>query len=86
MDLAYYESPPGLQLLHCLQYDYAVLGGESLLIDAFAVAEHVRRNEPRAFEVRQRMVRMVRGMVRTWCARGRHMVVAKDYVAPGAPL
>ena len=49
MDLCYYESPPGLQLLHCLQYDADVAGGESLLIDGFAVAEAVRAAAPAAF-------------------------------------
>ncbi|RLO10614.1 hypothetical protein DYB28_010015, partial [Aphanomyces astaci] len=27
LDLAYYESPPGLQLLHALRYDATVQGG-----------------------------------------------------------
>ena len=46
MDLCYYESPPGLQLLHCLAFDGGVEGGETTLIDAFAVAEQLRREEP----------------------------------------
>jgi alpha-ketoglutarate-dependent taurine dioxygenase len=50
MDLCYYESPPGLQLLHCLRFDSDVVGGESLLIDAFAAAEELRRTHPEAFE------------------------------------
>ena len=49
MDLCYYESPPGLQLLHCLAFDGGVEGGETTLIDAFAVAEQLRREEPEAF-------------------------------------
>ena len=49
MDLCYYESPPGLQLLHCLQFDEDVAGGGSLLIDGFAVAEAVRAAAPAAF-------------------------------------
>ena len=51
MDLCYYESPPGLQLLHCLRFDDDVVGGESLLIDAFAAAERLRARSPAAFEV-----------------------------------
>jgi hypothetical protein len=39
MDLAYYESPPGLQLLHCLRFDDDVQGGLSQLLDGFRVAE-----------------------------------------------
>ena len=50
MDLCYYESPPGLQLLHCLQFDEDVSGGGSLLVDAFAVAEAVRAASPAAFQ------------------------------------
>ncbi|KAG8468398.1 hypothetical protein KFE25_013481 [Diacronema lutheri] len=38
MDLAYYESPPGLQLLHCRRFDEQVTGGESVLLDAFEAA------------------------------------------------
>ena len=49
MDLCYYESPPGLQLLHCLRFDAEVTGGESFLIDSFAVAESVRKAHPEAF-------------------------------------
>jgi alpha-ketoglutarate-dependent taurine dioxygenase len=49
MDLCYYESPPGLQLLHCLAFDDGIVGGESTLVDAFAVAEALRRDAPDAF-------------------------------------
>ena len=45
MDLCYYESPPGLQLLHCMQFDVDVEGGESFLIDGFGVAEQLRRRD-----------------------------------------
>ncbi|KAK2182566.1 hypothetical protein NP493_348g03031, partial [Ridgeia piscesae] len=58
-DLAYYESPPGLQLLHCLRhvslpphntlYDSCVIGGESYLVDAWHVAEQMRSQHPREF-------------------------------------
>lgn len=41
MDLLYYESPPGIQLLHCLRN--SVQGGESVFVDAFAVAQELRR-------------------------------------------
>jgi gamma-butyrobetaine dioxygenase len=55
MDLPYYESPAGVQLLHCLRFDEQVLGGETYVIDAFAVAEAFRRAEPDAFEVLARV-------------------------------
>ena len=50
MDMVYMESPPGLQYLLCRKNDDCVEGGESILIDAFAVAEHLRANYPRDFE------------------------------------
>lgn len=48
-DLAYYESKPGLQLLHCLS-NTSVKGGESILIDAMAAAEEFRRIAPEHFD------------------------------------
>lgn len=48
MDLLYYESPPGLQFLHCLQNK--VEGGSSVFVDSFAVAETMRSEYPQEFE------------------------------------
>ncbi|CAL1527122.1 unnamed protein product [Lymnaea stagnalis] len=50
MDLAYYESPPGLQLLHCLKFDACVEGGESTFLDAFALVDQFRINYPDLFK------------------------------------
>jgi alpha-ketoglutarate-dependent taurine dioxygenase len=50
-DLSYYESPPGLQLLHCIENSHGVQGGESLLIDALAAAEEFRSLAPDLFDV-----------------------------------
>jgi alpha-ketoglutarate-dependent taurine dioxygenase len=50
MDLPYYESPPGIQLLHCLRFDESVAGGASTFADAHAVAEELRKHDPAAFE------------------------------------
>jgi gamma-butyrobetaine dioxygenase len=45
-----YRSPvPGIQLLHCLANE--TTGGQSTLVDGFAVAEALRRTQPRAFEI-----------------------------------
>jgi len=45
-----YRNPvPGLQLLHCLINESD--GGESLLCDGFAAAEHLREDDPEAFEL-----------------------------------
>ncbi|KAJ0412853.1 hypothetical protein ATCC90586_002483 [Pythium insidiosum] len=49
LDLAYYESPPGFQLLHALRFDKTVQGGESTFVDVFAVAEAFRQQHPDHF-------------------------------------
>jgi Taurine catabolism dioxygenase TauD, TfdA family len=49
-DLAYYQSPPGLQLLHCV-HNRVECGGESTLVDAVAAAEQLRRWMPDKFDV-----------------------------------
>ncbi|OQV25307.1 putative gamma-butyrobetaine dioxygenase [Hypsibius exemplaris] len=51
IDLAYYESPPGLQLLHSLRFDDMVKGGESVLVDGFFAAEELRRVRPEYFRL-----------------------------------
>jgi len=49
-DLAYYESKPGLQLLHCIRNDQQrISGGESVLIDAIAAAEYLKVVAPQHF-------------------------------------
>lgn len=49
-DLAYFESKPGMQLLHCIRNQQdEIQGGESLLIDAIAAAESLRVMEPNYF-------------------------------------
>jgi alpha-ketoglutarate-dependent taurine dioxygenase len=50
MDLAYFESPPGLQMLHCIQFDEAIKGGESTFIDCHAVAEEFQLRNPESFQ------------------------------------
>lgn len=48
-DLAYYESVPGLQFLHCRAFSPDVVGGESTMMDAFALAERMRARHPEHF-------------------------------------
>lgn len=48
MDLLYYESPPGLQLLHFIRN--STEGGENVFADSFAAALYVRKNDPEAYE------------------------------------
>jgi gamma-butyrobetaine dioxygenase len=50
-DLAYYESPPGVQLLHCQDFDRSIQGGESTFVDGHAAAELLRLRDRRAFDV-----------------------------------
>ena len=54
-DLAYYQSPPGLQLLHCVSNADTVVGGESTLIDAMAAANTFREMAPELFETLTRV-------------------------------
>jgi len=48
MDLPWFENPPGYQFLHCLVNE--AKGGDSSAVDAFAVADHLRKNEKEIFE------------------------------------
>eukprot|EP00730_Choanoeca_flexa_P006833 TRINITY_DN12229_c5_g2_i3.p1 TRINITY_DN12229_c5_g2~~TRINITY_DN12229_c5_g2_i3.p1 ORF type:complete len:455 (+),score=82.70 TRINITY_DN12229_c5_g2_i3:135-1499(+) len=54
-DLVYYESPPGLQFLHAVSFPEEVTGGESILMDAFAIAQRLREAHPDAFDTLTRM-------------------------------
>jgi len=48
-DLAYYESKPGFQLLHCASMPSNIIGGESILIDCMAAAHAFRQLAPELF-------------------------------------
>jgi alpha-ketoglutarate-dependent taurine dioxygenase len=79
-DLAYYESPPGMQLLHCVANGAGVIGGESLLIDAMAAAYRLREVMPESFEILTRcpatFVKQRDGACMTY--RTPHIVLAAD--------
>jgi gamma-butyrobetaine dioxygenase len=49
MDLPWFENPPGYQFLHCLTN--SAEGGNSSAVDAFAVADYLRKNEKYVFDV-----------------------------------
>ena len=49
-DELYYESPPGLTLLHCLKFDECVEGGYNVMVDQFAAAEDFRREHREYFD------------------------------------
>ncbi|CCH42799.1 Trimethyllysine dioxygenase, mitochondrial [Wickerhamomyces ciferrii] len=48
MDLLYYESPPGLQLLHFIKNKSK--GGENVFVDGFAAARHVKTIDSPAYQ------------------------------------
>ncbi|KAG7196046.1 uncharacterized protein KQ657_000054 [Scheffersomyces spartinae] len=48
MDLLYYESPPGLQLLHFI--DNSTSGGENIFSDSFKAALYVKQRDPEAYQ------------------------------------
>ncbi len=48
-DLPYFEYAPGYQFLHCLVNDAS--GGESTVVDGFAVANYIRRKEKEVFKI-----------------------------------
>mmetsp|Transcript_13206 Transcript_13206/g.32095 ORF Transcript_13206/g.32095 Transcript_13206/m.32095 type:complete len:581 (-) Transcript_13206:441-2183(-) len=79
-DLAYYESPPGIQLLHCAAMGRGVSGGESTLIDAMAAAHRLREIRPESFDCLVRcpatFVKQRDGACMTY--RRPHIVLAED--------
>ena len=48
MDLPWFENPPGYQFLHCLIN--SAKGGNSSAVDAFAVADYLKKNEKEIFD------------------------------------
>ncbi len=49
VDLPTWEATPGIQILHCIEN--SVSGGESIMIDGFAIAAELQENEPDTFEL-----------------------------------
>nr|CAG8670323.1 4946_t:CDS:2 [Entrophospora candida] len=49
MDLLYYESPPGIQLLHCLKN--SAEGGSSIFSDSFKAIEVLKNKYPRDYQI-----------------------------------
>ncbi|OQR82065.1 gamma-butyrobetaine dioxygenase [Thraustotheca clavata] len=51
-DFGWSEAPPGLQFLHCMAFQSQdKLGGESTLVDGFAIAEQLRNEHPESFKL-----------------------------------
>ncbi len=49
VDLPTWEATPGIQILHCLEN--SVEGGESIMIDGFAIAAHLKVSERETFDI-----------------------------------
>lgn len=52
-DGTYNHDAPGLMSLHCLEYN--ATGGDNVLVDGFRIAEIIRRDHPKAYEVLSRV-------------------------------
>lgn len=50
-DLVYFESMPGIQVMHCQAFEPTITGGESFYVDAIAAAYELRSTHPEAFEI-----------------------------------
>ena len=48
-DLPYFEYAPGYQFLHCLSNNSK--GGDSSIVDGYAVAKYIRKNDPNTFNL-----------------------------------
>jgi len=53
-DSTYYDDAPGLQMFNCLEFDGK--GGESVVVDGFAIAEKMRAETPEHFETLTRVI------------------------------
>lgn len=74
-DLAYYESPPGIQLLHCVAMSPDLVGGESIMVDCLAAAHELRRINPDYFET---LVRVPATFAKQ--RRGAHMTYRRPHI------
>ncbi|XP_012946750.1 gamma-butyrobetaine dioxygenase [Aplysia californica] len=54
-DQPHYEAPPGIQMLHCIQFDPHIVGGENVIIDMFEMAEQLREERPDYFQILARV-------------------------------
>ncbi|XP_012946749.1 gamma-butyrobetaine dioxygenase [Aplysia californica] len=55
MDQPHYESPPGLQMLHCIEFDPNVVGGDNTFADLQEIAHQFREERPDLFDVLARV-------------------------------
>ncbi|WP_420549915.1 TauD/TfdA family dioxygenase [Curvivirga sp.] len=76
-DLPNLESPPGIQFLHCLQFE--ATGGESILVDGFAVADQLRKENPKAYDDLTRIPVNYRFVDKEWDLRWNSPAIRLDY-------
>ena len=75
-DLGSRRHPPGIQFLHCLTNDAS--GGESVLVDAIACAEELRRCDPDAFAILATEKVVFSSTADTWQILNRATVIDVD--------
>ncbi|XP_065833270.1 gamma-butyrobetaine dioxygenase-like isoform X2 [Oscarella lobularis] len=51
MDFPYFITPPGVQLLHCIECSDRVVGGEQMFLDTLLAAEDYRKTFPHYFAI-----------------------------------
>eukprot|EP01097_Dermamoeba_algensis_P007313 TRINITY_DN460_c0_g1_i3.p1 TRINITY_DN460_c0_g1~~TRINITY_DN460_c0_g1_i3.p1 ORF type:complete len:359 (+),score=48.71 TRINITY_DN460_c0_g1_i3:98-1174(+) len=49
-DLCYYEAPPGIQMLHCLEFSEDTVGGRTLFVDGLSVLKRLNKQDPNLFK------------------------------------
>ena len=76
-DLVNWEQPPGFQFLHCF-HNHAS-GGESTLVDGYAVADALRDRDPEAFDVLSRTAVIFRYHDEGRDLRAKAPIIAFDY-------
>ncbi|BFZ17935.1 hypothetical protein BsWGS_20975 [Bradybaena similaris] len=55
MDQVHYESPPGLQFLHCVEFDPDIVGGDNTFADIHEIAHKLREERPEFFNTLSRV-------------------------------
>lgn len=75
-DLANREMPPGVQFLHCLEFEAS--GGDSLLVDGFHAAEQLRAADPGAWDLLTRVGLPFRFHDADWDVRWKGTAIALD--------
>ncbi len=76
-DLSNCEAPPGIQFLHCIEFE--ATGGESILVDGFAASEKLRGMDPDAFDLLAQTPVVARFHDYDWDIRHRAPTIAVDH-------